>query len=188
MSVVAGSLGAMDWVGHGVEDRRGDWVGECVRDAELRQVYADVAHLADWSPWAPFADGVAQAPRLPGVYLFRESVSQVVRYVGMAGERAGSGRPRGLHGRLTVYLSGQEPVSGFAEAALDRALCDEEWIEHQVRRPRAEGGRPAKRWAADAIAWLAPDVTWATCHERADARYLESEVELLLRPFGLWNR
>jgi hypothetical protein len=79
-------------------------------------------------------------------------------------------------------------VSGFAEAALDRALCDEEWIEHQVRRPRAERGRPAKRWAADAIAWLGPDVTWATCHERADARYLESEVELLLRPFGLWNR
>jgi hypothetical protein len=183
VSVVAGRLGAMHWV----EERDGDWVGECVRDAELRQVYADVAELADWSPWASFAAGVAQAPRLPGVYLFREPGSQVVRYVAMAGERAGSGRPRGLHGRLSVYLSGQEPVSGFAEAALDRALGDEAWVEQQVRRSRAEGGRPAKRWAADAIARLAPDVTWASCHERADARYLESEVELLLRPFGLWK-
>ena len=39
-------------------------VGGVRPDAELRQVYADVAHLADWSPWAPFATvELADAPQ-----------------------------------------------------------------------------------------------------------------------------
>ena len=79
-------------------------------------------------------------------------------------------------------------MSGFGEAALDRALADPGWVEGQLARPGADGPRRARRWAADAIAWLAPEVSWAACQERADARHLESEVELLLRPYGLWNR
>ena len=164
------------------------WVGEAVREAALQEVYANVAYLGDWSPWLPFETGIVEAPRLPGVYLFREPRSQVIRYVGMAGERAGGGRPQGLYGRLSVYRSGQGAVSGFGEAALDRALGDPEWIERQAQRLRTEGPRRAKLWAADAIAWIAPEITWTTCHERADARHLESEVKLLLRPYGLWDR
>jgi hypothetical protein len=164
------------------------WVGELVRDDALVSVYTQVGHLADWSPWLPLATGVAQAPRQPGVYLFREPGTQVVRYVGMAGERAGGGRPRGLSGRLLAHLTGQEAVGGFGEAALDRALADAAWIEAQRARLDADGPRRARRWAADAIAWLGPEVSWVTCHERADALHLESEVELLLRPCGLWNR
>ena len=164
------------------------WVGQLVRDDALVAVYTQVSYLADWSPWLPFETGVAEAPRQPGAYLFREPETQVVRYVGMAGERAGGGRPRGLHGRLSGYCSGHDPVGGFGESALDRALADPGWVERQLARPGADRPRRARRWAADAIAWLAPEVSWAACHERADARQLESEVELLLRPYGLWNR
>jgi len=77
-------------------------------DAMARSnAYRDVAELADWSPWAPFTDVVPEAPRLPGVYLFREPVNQVIRYAGMAGVRNGSGRPQGLYGRLSVYRTGK---------------------------------------------------------------------------------
>ncbi len=164
------------------------WVGERVHDDALAEAYAEVAELADWSEWLSFATGLAEAPRLPGVYLFREPASQVIRYAGMAGERAGSGRPQGLYGRLSVYRSGKGAVSGFGEAALDRALADPEWVEQQLHRLRGEGPRRAKLWAADAIARIAPEVSWASCYERADAQLLEERVVLLLRPFGLWNR
>jgi hypothetical protein len=164
------------------------WVGELVRDDALVSVYTQAAYLADWSPWLPFETGVDEAPRQPGVYLLREPGNQVIRYVGMAGERAGGGRPQGLHGRLGVYRTGHGAVSGFGEAALDRALADPAWIEQQLARLGADGPRRAKRWAADAIARIAPEVSWAACYERADARHLETEVELLLRPYGLWNR
>lgn len=163
------------------------WVGELVRDDALVRVYAEVRHLADWSPWLPLATGVVEAPRQPGVYLFREPGTQVVRYVAMAGERAGAGRPQGLYGRLRCYLTGQEAVGGFAEAALDRALADPDWVERQRHRPDVGSPRRARRWAADAVERLAPEVSWASCPERADARFLESEVEQLLRPCGLWN-
>jgi hypothetical protein len=53
--------------------------------------------LADWSLWFPFVEAVAVAPRLPGVYMAKDS-AQVV-YVGMAAERRG----QGIRGRLTVY-------------------------------------------------------------------------------------
>ncbi len=110
------------------------WVGQLVRDDALVAAYTQVSYLADWSRWLPFETGVAEAPRQPGAYLFREPETQVVRYVGMAGERAGGGRPRGLHGRLSGYCSGHDPVGGFGESALDRALADPGWVERQLAR------------------------------------------------------
>jgi hypothetical protein len=162
---------------------------ETPHDASARlDACREVAELAEWSAWAPFAEVLPEAPRLPGVYLFRERDTHRVRYVGMAGERGGGGRPQGLYGRLSVYRTGQEAVSGFAEAALDRALADPEWVASRLVELRA--GRPtrAKHWARAAVARLDPEISWAACQERADARHLEVRAEALLRPFGLWNR
>ena len=78
------------------------WLHPAVRDRNLQQAYLDVHDLAGWSDWVPFATGVAHAPREPGVYLFRDTDTGTIRYAGMAGERAGSGRPQGLYGRLGV--------------------------------------------------------------------------------------
>lgn len=136
----------------------------------------------------PFPDAVAVAPREPGVYLFRDSTTHAIVYVGMAGERAGSGRPKGLYGRLAVYRTGKGAVSGFGEAALDRALADASWLEEQARRLREDGPRRAKLWAADAVTRLAPEISWAVRPERADAKFLEDQVVLILRSHGLWNR
>lgn len=157
-------------------------------DATARlEAYREVDELAEWSGWAPFAEALPHAPRLPGVYLFRDHATHRIRYVGMAGERGGAGRAQGLYGRLSVYRTGQGAVSGFAEAALDRALADPAWVEDRLARVRAGGAERVKHWARDAIARLAPEVRWSTCLERADARHLEGQVEGLLRPFGLWG-
>lgn len=166
------------------------WVGKQVRDPRLLDTYRAVEGLAEWSDWAPFVTALAGAPREPGVYLFREPGPQVIRYAGMAGERAGNGahRPQGLYGRLSVYRTGKGAVSRFREAALDRALADPDWVASQLRRLQTEGPRRAKAWAADAIARINPEVSWARCHERADAKFLEERVLLLLRPHGLWDR
>lgn len=161
------------------------WIGERVRDEAYVRAYDEVAGVAAWSPWLSLGEAVAAAPRRPGVYLLRDPTDQVVRYAGRAGDRAGGGRPQGLHGRLAAYLSGHEGVSGFAEAALDRALADPAWVRERSADPRT--ARRTRRWAAAAVLRLAPDVSWAPCGEAADARLLETEVVALLRPFGLWN-
>lgn len=154
-------------------------------DEEARlATYSVLAGLAEWSAWAPLLDVVAEAPRAPGVYLFLERPSRAVRHVGHAGERAGGGAPQGLYGRLRAYLTGQAAVSGFAEAALDRALADPDWV-----RERLEAGpERARRWAASAVRRLELDVSWAVCADRDEARWLESRVVELLRPHGLWMR
>lgn len=154
-------------------------------DEEARlAAYSELPGLAEWSAWTPLLDVVAEAPRTPGVYLFLERPSRVVRHVGHAGERAGGGSPQGLHGRLRAYLTGQAAVSGFAEAALDRALADPDWV-----RERLEAGpERARRWAASAVRRLDLDVSWAVCADRDEARWLESRVVALLRPHGLWMR
>lgn len=159
-----------------------------VDTAARRDAYRTVTEMADWSPWAPFANALAEAPRLPGVYLLRDPRDQVIRYVGMSGERGGSGRPQGLYGRLTVYRTGKGAVSGFGEAALDRALADPDWVASKLNHLRTTGPQRAKEWARDAIGRLAPEVSWATCADGPDARHLEAQVVLLLGPFGLWNR
>lgn len=156
--------------------------------ASRLDAYREVEGLAEWSGWAPFAEALPLAPRLPGVYLFREHDTHRIRYVGMAGERGGGGRPPGLYGRLAAYRTGNGAVSGFGEAALDRALADPAWVEAKLECVRAGGAERARDWARDAFVRLAPEVTWAACQERADARHLEVRVEGLLLPFGLWRR
>jgi hypothetical protein len=79
-------------------------------------------------------------------------------------------------------------VSGFGEAALDLALADEAWLEQRLHDLRDHGPRRVKVWARDAVARLAPEVSWAVRPDRADAQHLEGQVLLLLRPCGIWNR
>lgn len=86
-----------------------------VHDYKLRERYAEVHDLAEWSPWMPFASAIPSAPREPGVYLLREPLTGIIRYVGMAGERAGGGRPQGLYGRLKVYSTAAEPSAVSAK-------------------------------------------------------------------------
>ncbi len=157
-------------------------------DPAVRAAYEHIQTLAVWSPWAPFATAAPQAPRLPGVYAFREPATGVIRYVGMAGERRGSGTPQGVRGRLNVYSRGKGAVSGFGEAALDRALADPAWLRQQLTLLETDGPRRAKEWAASAIARLSLEVSWATTADRNAARALEQSVVDLARPHGLWNR
>lgn len=163
------------------------WLHATLYDAAARAAYQEAADLAEWSSWLPFEDARRAAPREPGVYLLREPTGQV-RYAGMAGERAGSGRPQGLYGRLSVYWSGKGAVSGFGEAALDRALADPDWVEHQLERLRTSGPKRAKEWARDAVRRLGLEVCWAVCADKDHARFLESRVVALLRPHDLWNK
>lgn len=164
------------------------WLHPDLRDPTLSDGYQDVRDLAGWSDWTPFPDALVAAPRDPGVYLFRDGGSGVIHYAGMAGERAGSGRPQGVSGRLRAYRTGQGAVSGYGEAALDRALADPAWVGAQLESLRRDGPRRAKEWARDAVLRLAPEVSWAVCADRDDARRLEDQVLLRLRPLGVWNR
>lgn len=163
------------------------WISDALEPSK-RADYTQVQVKANWTEWDPFPEAIVDAPRLPGVYLLREPASGVIRYVGMAGERTGGGRAQGLRGRLTVYRSGKGAVSGFGEAALDRALADPEWVEAQLRSLRSSGPQRAKEWAAAAISRLAPEVSWATTPDRATARALEHDVVALLRRHDIWNR
>lgn len=164
------------------------WMHPSVVDDALRRAYGEVEELAEWSEWAPFDVGVRVAPREPGVYLFRDAGTGLILYAGRAGERAGSGRRQGLWGRLSAYRTGHGAVSGFGEAALDRALADPDWVERQLHTLRTHGPRRAKDWARDAVARLAPDISWAVASDAADATFLEDRVVPLLRPHGVGNR
>lgn len=155
-------------------------------DEEARlAAYARLADLADWSAWAPLADALPEAPRAPGVFLLLEPAGRVVCHVGRAGERAGGGSPQGLYGGLRALVAGHAPLNGFAEAALDRALGDADWVRDQVA---AGPPQRVRRWAAAAVRRLELDVAWATCPDPDEARWLESQVAGLLRPHGLWAR
>jgi hypothetical protein len=164
------------------------WIAEAVHNQAAREAHAEVNDLAEWSEWSPFEFARRIAPREPGVYLLREPDTGAIRYVGMAGERAGGGRPQGLYGRLAVYWTGKGAVSGFGEAALDRALADPAWVEQQLADLREHGPKRAKDWARDAVLRLGLEVSWAVCADRGDARYLEEQVVAALRAHGLWNR
>ena len=143
---------------------------------DRHDTYERVAKLARWSEWVPFVDALTDAPRVPGVYLFRAPGTRHIIYAGMAGERAGSGVPQGLRGRLRVHLTGKGAVSGFGEAALDRALADPSWVEKQLRLLSEQGPQRAKVWAANAIQRVSPEVCWATCSNGSSARALERQV------------
>ncbi|GAA3707604.1 hypothetical protein GCM10022204_26920 [Microlunatus aurantiacus] len=138
--------------------------------------------LAEWTAWLPFAEAVANAPRLPGVYMARDDI-QVV-YVGMAAERRG----QGIRGRLTVYSRGRAAVSGLGEAAMDRALADPDWL--RARLARVEDGTVwrTRDWATAALDRAQLRVRWATTETGLQARQLERTVLAAMSSVELWNR
>lgn len=105
-------------------------------------------------------------------------------YVGMAGERRG----QGLRGRLSIYRRGKGAVSGFGEAALDRALADAGFIEMHLAAVLQGRSARTSEWAQDAIRWFDIETRWATCATKADALTLEGLVVEILMPHGIWNR
>lgn len=111
-----------------------------------------IEEMADWSPWVPFEQALPAAPLLPGVYMARVGADGPVVYVGMAGERAGGGRPKGLRGRLSVYASGKGVVSGLGEAAMDRALADLGWLRERLAEIERGEAKRAKEWGQAAMA------------------------------------
>lgn len=151
--------------------------------ANRDDAYFAVDGLVAWSSWEPFETAALTAPLTPGVYQMRTRDGAIV-YVGMAGERRG----QGLRGRLSIYRRGKGAVSGFGEAALDRALADAGFIESHVDAVRE--GRPARAsvWAQDAIRWLDVEIRWATCATQAEALELEDAAVGILTPYGIWNR
>lgn len=151
------------------------------------EALASIETIAQWSPWASFSEVATKAPKLPGVYLFRNPRTRDVIYVGMAGERSGSGRAQGLWGRLGVYRIGKGANSGFGEAVLDRALADEDFLMDRLAQLRSHGPARSKEWAKAAIAWLDPEVRWTICSDKLAALALENRVEEVLRAHGLWN-
>jgi len=151
-------------------------------------VYAEIDLLATWTKWVPFSEGARTIDRLPGVYSMRSGDSIV--YVGMAGERAGSGssKPSGMRGRLARYTSGKAAASGFGEAALDRALADVAFVRQQLNALEEGEPRRTTEWAKDAIGWHRAELRWTTCADADAARGLEDQIVRLLRPHGIWNR
>lgn len=147
-----------------------------------------VEQMADWSPWVPFEEALKTAPLQPGVYIARETTDGPLVYVGMAGERAGGGRPKGLRGRLNVYLSGKGVVSGLGEAVMDRALADPEWLRERLAE--VEGGEPmrAKEWGRAALFRAELQVRWTTVPTGEAAKVLEDRILRVLADTGLWNR
>lgn len=111
-----------------------------------------------WSDWKSFEIAAPHAPLVPGVYQMRKRDGLIV-YVGMAGERRG----QGIRGRLSIYRRGKGAVSGFGEAALDRALADAAFVEKHLEDVRAGNPVRASIWAQDAIRWLDVEVRWAEC-------------------------
>jgi hypothetical protein len=139
----------------------------------------------------PFGEALASAPLVPGVYMAREGTTGPIVYVGMAGERAGrtgAGAPKGLRGRLGVYVSGKGLASGLGEAVMDRALADPVWL--RVRLAEAEAGEPlrAKAWGRAAFERAQLHLRWTTTADRASAVVLERDVLAVLRDADLWNR
>lgn len=140
--------------------------------------------LASWSPWVPFGEAATSAPRVPGVYAAREGATGPLIYIGMAGERRGSG----LRGRLTVYRSGKAMVSGLGEAVLDRALADPDWVGQRLEEIRAGQPRRAKHWGQAAFVRADLHLRWAQTVDRAAAVVLERACLAALRNHDLWNR
>lgn len=144
--------------------------------------------LCTWSNWVPFAEAQAAAPRVPGVYMAREGDDGPVVYIGMAGERAGGGKPEGIRGRLSVYARGKGLVSGLGEAVFDRALADPEWLAGRLAEVKS--GRPAraKEWGRAAFVRADLHIRWTVTEDRASALALERACLDVLAKSDLWNR
>jgi len=141
--------------------------------------------LADWSPWVPFTAARETAPRLPGVYLAREGPASNVVYVGMAGERSGTG----IRGRLARYASGKAIASGLGEAAFDRDLADPGWL--RARLTEAEAGQPKRATQWGKLSFERADllICWSVCVDEFAADLLERAIiDALQADDVLWNR
>jgi hypothetical protein len=141
-----------------------------------------------WSDWITFAaEAVAGAPSEPGVYLFRQSASPQVIYVGSAGPRSrnGASKPRGIQGRLRAYLTGKGLVSGLGERAFDRALADPAWVGERLHEIEEGCPRGAKEWGGLAMRRAELEICWATTGIRAEAEQLEQWM--IAREPDLWN-
>lgn len=141
----------------------------------------------EWSNWIPFSQALAIAPRVPGVYMAREGETGEIVYVGMAGERAGGGKPQGIRGRLAIYASGKGLASGLGEAVFDRALADPDWLRARLVELETLGPRRAKHWGIEAFARANLHIRWTTTADKASAAALEDQ---LVRAAGntLWNK
>lgn len=82
---VSGADVAMMWISDAVEPSR-------------RAAYVQVQVEANWTEWHPFPEAIADAPRLPGVYLLREPAAGVIRYIGMAVNVPAVAEHRGCEG------------------------------------------------------------------------------------------
>lgn len=154
--------------------------GHGVTDLALRKLET----LSDWSDWVPFAEALAIAPKVPGVYLAREGANGSLVYIGMAGERRGSG----LRGRLAVYSSGKALTSGLGEAVFDRALADPAWLRERLAEVEAGSPARAKEWGRIAFQRVDLQVRWATVTDKAAATALERACLDALTSSTLWNR
>lgn len=141
----------------------------------------------EWSEWIPFAEALATAPRMPGVYMAREGETGAVVYIGMAGERSGGGKPQGIRGRPSIYVSGKGLASGLGEAVFDRALADPEWVRARLLELETTGPRRAKHWGIEAFTRADLHIRWTTTADKATAAALEDQ---LVRQAGgtLWNK
>lgn len=149
---------------------------------------AAVEAMANWSAWVPFDEALKTAPLLPGVYMARQGADGPVVYVGKAGQRASGGRPKGLNGRLSAYLTGKGVVSGLGEAAMDRALADPEWLRERLAEIERSEPRRTKEWGRAALSRADLQVRWTTVPTADAARALESRIISTLADTGLWNR
>lgn len=154
------------------------------RPSTPRQPTEEEPHRT-WSPWIPFDEALAVAPKYPGVYMLRTSHKPRHEpiYIGMAGERKGNG----LRGRLAIYASGKGASSGLGEHALDRALADPDWMRARLAEAEAGTAMRATEAARSAIDHAQLEVRWQTVPTRAEALALEAELIGQYRG-GLWNR
>ena len=123
--------------------------------------------------WLPFVEAAAAAPRLPGVYMAKDS-AQVV-YVGMAAERRG----QGIRGRLTVYRRGRAAVSGLGEAAMDRALRDPVWLRARLEAVEKGADWRTRDWATAALERAELQLRWATRPQAMPLASLSAQFSML---------
>ena len=116
----------------------------------------------------------------------REGMDGPIVYIGMAGERAASGKPKGIFGRLSVYISGKALASGLGEAVFDRALADPAFVRARLHEVTAGNPRRAKAWGAAVFERADLHVRWTTTVDRQAA--LALETRLVTSEVVLWNR
>jgi hypothetical protein len=85
------------------------------------------------------------------------------------------------------WRSSTSAISGLGDAALDRALAEQSWLQDMVERTRVDGPLRATEWAKAALARADLELRWTITSDRSSAviaeRRLIAEAE-----HRLWNR